>query len=136
MLEPPISNFGVKGINKAAQRIKQWPQILSESELRETCINTAIMIDARGGTGGGIFRYMYARFLAEAADITGVDKLHQAGNRMKTVGDCWEAVAGLFEQAYQSDDPGIALDEVCTLLPEIAALEEGVWMDLHRLTGE
>lgn len=134
MLEPPISNFGVKGIRKAAQRIKGWPKVLSETELRDTCINTAIMIDARGGTGGGLFRYMYARFLKEVADLTGEGRFIQAGRQMQAAGDCWEVAAGLFEQAYRGENPGSTLNEVCKLLPEIALQEEVVWMDLHRIS--
>ena len=133
MLEPPISNFGVRGIRKAAERIRQWPQVLSKDELNETCINTSIMIDARGGTGGGLFRYMYARFLQESAELTGEGRLHLEGEWMKAVGDCWEDAAGMFERAYKAGDPGTALGEVSKLLLRIAIEEVGVWRSLHRL---
>ncbi|MBE9507478.1 MAG: DUF4872 domain-containing protein, partial [Chloroflexi bacterium] len=55
MLEPPISNFGVKGIRKAAKRALKWPAVMDEDALRFTLFNTYIFIDAEGGTGGGIF---------------------------------------------------------------------------------
>ncbi|MCU0514850.1 MAG: BtrH N-terminal domain-containing protein, partial [Anaerolineae bacterium] len=56
MLHPPISNLGVRGIATAAGRILDWPHSMTEPEVRAACLNTAIMIDARGGTGGGLFR--------------------------------------------------------------------------------
>jgi hypothetical protein len=136
MLEPPIKNFGIKGIHKAAQQIRQWHKVLSEKDLRETCINTAIMIDARGGTGGGLFRCMYARFLEEAGGMTGRKELFEAAKGMQTTGDCWETAAGLFEQAYRAEIPGKVLDEVCNLLPQIAQQEERIWAKLYHLSTD
>jgi len=37
MLEPPITNLGVKGIRKAAKRILKWPEIMDEEQLRYAC---------------------------------------------------------------------------------------------------
>jgi len=133
MLHPPISNFGVRGIAKAAGRIRNWPKVLKEKELRETCINTAIMIDARGGTGGGLFRYMYARFLEEAAGLTGEKKLIGIGRCMQEAGDMWQTAAELFEYAYLADDPTQALGEISALLPRIAKKEELAWLELEEM---
>jgi hypothetical protein len=130
MLEPPITNLGIKGIRKAAQRIPEWPSVLDEKALQEACINTAIMIDARGGTGGGLFRYMYARFLQEAAEHTGLGDLEAAAGQMQAAGDGWQEVAALFERAYQAEKPAQHLESVAPLLLRIADEEQRVWESL------
>jgi len=134
MLEPPITNFGVKGIHKAARRVQDWHKVLDEENLRATCINTAILIDARGGTGGGLFRYMYARFLNEVAGLTGERQLVAIGNSMHAIGDQWQAAAGLFECAAEADNPAGLLGEVGVLLPQIAAREQLAWQGLMALS--
>ena len=135
MLEPPIANLGVKGIRTAAARIRAWPDVLGQDDLRETCATTAIMIDARGGTGGGLFRTMYGRFLAEAAGLTGKGDFLEAGRRMQAVGARWDAAAALFEQASRAEEPIAALAEICALLPDLAAQEEAVWRGLLEIAG-
>jgi hypothetical protein len=135
MLEPPIANVGVKGIRKAAARIPKWPQALNEKTLREACFNSAIMIDARGGTGGGLFRTMYARFLREAAEYTGLDGLKKSAAQMQAVGDCWQEAAGLFERASQAEQPARHLGEVSPLLLRLAEEEERVWSNLASISN-
>jgi hypothetical protein len=135
MLESPIANLGVKGIRTAAGRVRTWPNVLGEEALRETCATTAIMIDARGGTGGGLFRTMYGRFLAEATGLTEKGELLEAGRQMQAIGARWDAAAALFEQASLAEDPTATLAEVCALLPDLAAQEEAVWRLLLEVAG-
>jgi hypothetical protein len=136
MLHPAISNFGVKGIRKAAERIRKWLELLDEKALRDTCINTAIMIDSRGGTGGGIFRYLYARFLIEASEATRIRGFIRLSVQMQKIGDLWQEVSEMFEQAFRAENPVPCLDKVVDLLPVIAEQEEDTWSDLYSLAAQ
>jgi hypothetical protein len=130
MLRPPIGNLGVRGIRKAAKLIPGWPSVLDAQTAPEAYRNGYLMIDAAGGTGGGMFRYMYARFLDEAATITGDPVLTEAGARLRTAGDRWQEVAALFDKASREAEPAGALAEVPPLLHAIADIEEAAWRDL------
>jgi hypothetical protein len=110
MLAPPIANLSVKGIRKAIRETAKWPEALGPGALRRTCRNVAMFIDHRGGTGGGIFRYMYARFLGEAAPITGEPRLTGMGSELTAIGDRWEQVAAAFAAAATAENPAHLLE--------------------------
>ena len=130
ILHPPISNLGVQGIRKAATLVPRWPSTLAAQALPEACFNGYIMIDATGGTGGGLLRYMYARFLELASDITGDRALGGISDRMREAGDRWQEVAMLFKAAHEDADHTGPLTEIPPLLRRIADLEETAWRDL------
>ncbi len=133
MLEPPISNLGVKGIRKAAKRTLKWPEIMDEEGLRFACFNIFVFIDAMGGTGGGIFRYMYGRFLHEAAGITGDARLNDNATEFRRIGDKWQALAEVFMKASKADGPASILPGVRAPLLELADLEQAAWSRLGEL---
>jgi hypothetical protein len=130
MLEPPIRNLGVPGIRKAAKLIPGWPSALATETLADACRNGHLMIDATGGTGGGLFRYMYARFVDEAADIIGSAVLGEIAARLRAAGDRWQDVAALFDEASHDVEPAKPLAEIPSILHIIADLEEAIWHDL------
>ena len=93
----------------------------------------ALFIDHRGGTGGGIFRYMYGRFLSEAAVIVGEPQLDAIGKDLEGVGDDWEAVAAAFAEAADGDNPEALLDAATEPMIHIADREEDVWERLRSV---
>jgi hypothetical protein len=131
MLSPPIANLGVKGIRKAMRETLRWPQLLDADALRRTCFSVAMSIDHRGGTGGGIFRYMYARFLTEAAAIIGEPRLVGLAAELTAIGDKWEQVAAGFATAAQADKPADVLESATAPMAEIADREHDLWERLH-----
>ncbi len=133
MLEGPISNLGVKGIRKAAKRVLKWPDIMDVDGIRWACFNNFIFIDATGGTGGGIFRYMYGRFLEESADITGDGRLAEIGKDMRSIGNLWQEVAGIFKRGSEMSTPGDVLAETTAPLMELADMEESAWTRLRDI---
>lgn len=133
MLEPPITNLGVKGIRKAARRTLKWPETMDEEQSRFACFNVFIMIDAEGGSGGGLFRYMYSRFLGEAAEITGDDRMIAIAGEFQRIGDRWQAVAETFKRASEADAPASLLSECVVPLDALADMEEAAWLQLREL---
>ena len=130
-LHPPISNLGVPGIRKAAKACLKWPQLLDVEMLRFTLFNTYIFIDHKGGTGGGIFRYMFSRFLSEAAHALDQPILNQVAEDFKTIGDCWQEVAAVFHEGWDKSDPAVVLPEASRRMLEIANMEEAAWQQLE-----
>ena len=133
MLRPPISNLGVKGIRTAAERIVKWPTIMSEDELRYACFNVFVFIDAKGGSGGGIFRYMYGRFLKEAAAFTDDERLSNMGEELHAIGDQWQRVAQTFQETYRATSSSTLISEASRLILDIADREQTTWERLHRI---
>jgi hypothetical protein len=134
MLHTPISNLGVRGIRKAATCVGKWTKTMSADELRNTCFNAFVFIDFTGGTGGGIFRYMYGRFLKEAAAVTGEHGLETVGQELVAIGDQWQEVARLFKAASAPSGEPTTLSEAARLLAVIADHEESVWTRLQGIT--
>jgi hypothetical protein len=99
MLNAPIKNLGIKGIRHAAKEIQKWPEMFDETALAMNLFNLYIFIEI-GGTGGGCFRYMYARFLKEAAQLTGDNKLLEASALIDQSGKLFTK-AGLLFKDYE-----------------------------------
>ncbi len=129
MLNPPIRNFGVKGIRRAAEEIVRWPNRFSDADLRANLFMFYIMVEI-GGTGGGIFRPMYGRFLDEAAATTGNDLLCQAATPIYKSGARLSQAARLFEDILEGGELDVKIVQAAELLHESAGLEEEVFAAL------
>jgi hypothetical protein len=106
---------------------------MAGEQLRNAYFNVFIFIDAEGGTGGGLFRYMYGRFLKQAAAITGQDRLVEVARSMQAIGDLWQEVAELFKRAYDASQPTELLIEGTGKMNLIADKEQQAWEQLREI---
>ncbi|MCQ8188271.1 BtrH N-terminal domain-containing protein [Streptomyces rugosispiralis] len=118
-LNPPISNFGFRGMRKAAGLMPGWMDNLESPEEALAEIST-IMED--GGTGGGLFRAMWADFLAEAADLTGVPEFRDLSDAYRVVSRKWTDVAELLREAGTASSRG-PVEHAAKLVRELAEEE-------------
>jgi hypothetical protein len=133
MLHPPISNLGVAGIRKTAQRMPTWAKSLGAEEIKWTLFNVYIFLSPVGGSGGGAFRYMFSRLLAEVAALTGSLDLAECAQAFAHCADQWAAFAEDCKRASESDRPADWLPQAPPLLQHIADLEDRAWERLYQL---
>ena len=92
MLNPPISNFGLKGIKKWAKMVLKWPEQFTGLHLYGCLMNVYMYIEI-GGSGGSSFRPMYAQFLREASSVLDNPGLHEVADLCEDAGRIWSEIA-------------------------------------------
>ena len=95
MLHPPFGEFaGVPALERLAAEAGSWPEAVSDWQW---CARFAYQVIERRGTGGGCFRLMYSRFLAEA----GREEAPLAAEAAAR----WTELAEAFKAASESGQP-------------------------------
>jgi len=123
MLHPPIRNIGINGMRHSAREILKWPKKYEDRGLRMTLFSLYTFIEI-GGTGGGCFRYMYSRFLREAAAMTHCNGLEDASKMFEESGRQFSAIGNLFKDAETSTEINKKIMEASGRLNGIADIEE------------
>lgn len=85
----PIPLIGVRGMRMLANRVAQ----LDTSEHSLNYVGHIVRMQEEIGTGGAGFRFIYAAFLQEAAQITGLAELGVLSERLNEIGDGWREFA-------------------------------------------
>lgn len=131
-LNPPIRNFGVSGMRHAADELLKWPGQFSDLDLRMNLFNLYIFIEV-GGTGGGCFRPMYARFLRECARMIGKPALEQSADEFEKMGRKFSEIGLLFKNAAKLHDLHHRIQTASRGFRELADMEEEACRDLERI---
>ena len=133
MLSTPGPLIGVRGIRFLAGQVRKWPLKLGEARTL-LYVGQLIRMQEELGTGGAGFRFMFAAFLQEAADVLAMPELVALSQRMTAVGDRWRNVAviggRLVKKRAAADDTYSAMG---TLLEECADGEAAVYRELLQV---
>jgi hypothetical protein len=88
----PVPFFGVRGIRSLANKLERWPEKLGPEEARKW-VSSVVRMQEEIGTGGAGFRFMYAAFLQEAAELLKMPALGEAARDLTVTGDRWRDFA-------------------------------------------
>ncbi|HWM64573.1 MAG TPA: BtrH N-terminal domain-containing protein [Solirubrobacterales bacterium] len=121
MVEPEFRDFsGLDAVHRLAAEAGSWPEV---AEDWQWCARFGYQVIERRGTGGGAFRLMYSRFLAEAARPEAPLAAEAAAR--------WTDLAGTFHAASERDDPDPTLwREVDSAADRVAEAEQRLWTAL------
>jgi hypothetical protein len=122
-LNPPIKNFGTRGMRHTASELLKWPDQFTERQLRMQLFNLYIFIEI-GGTGGGCFRPMYSRFLTESAGLIRNPALRIAADAFERIGAQFTKVGLLFKDAARVKDVQARIERASRGFYELADKEE------------
>lgn len=114
-LNPPIKNFGYKGIYKMADELSKW---FHNSENPYEDFSTMAMLMEKAGTGGAVFRNIYRDFLKEAYQLLDSEVLKEAYLMYAEVASMWSEV--IKQLADIKEDQ---LEEIADQLRKIADIE-------------
>jgi len=103
LLNPPISNIGVKGIRKWSVELGRYLKLIpNPRNLAHALVMHYIYIET-GGSGGAIFRQIYRDFLEEAGHIMQNDGLLKAAEQFREIVNLWREIANkLLPDEYPS----------------------------------
>ncbi len=125
----PVFFVGVRGIRTVAKRIAALGG-RSEHDAK-LYLGHLVRMQEEIGTGGAGFRYLYAYFLEQAAQVCAEPAFQAACERMTAIGDQWRAFAArCVKQCRKPDPQGYA--KLAAELRAIADAEEALWRELAK----
>ncbi len=135
MLKAPGPFLGVRGIRYLAKKVGAYPKKLGEKKA-VLYLGQVIRMQEEIGTGGAGFRFIYAAFLQEAAELLGEASLHDLSRRMTEVGDRWRDFAVMGGRICKGRaEPGGTYAEMAGILKDCAEREKTLLQDLLNSIG-
>jgi hypothetical protein len=133
MLRVPFPFVGIKGMRYLAKNIIKSPDKLGFPEACRRLANV-VRMQEEVGTGGAGFRFMYAAFLQEAAELFESDELAELSREMTAIGDIWRkfaiVAARVVKQRGQDEN---TFAKAGGLMLICAGREEQLFKDLDKL---
>lgn len=131
MLNPPAKLLGLNGINKFSKEILKWSKF-DNNKLKTAGITNYFLINADGGTGGGIFRNMYGNFLIQASKITNCKEMKELGLQYINISEKWDKIGNLMLKLFETTDRKLLLT-MSNIIKEIHTEETTVLTKLQKI---
>ena len=133
MLKTPVPLAGVRGIRLLSRQLAKWPGRFDDKQTL-LYLGHVIRMQEEIGTGGGGFRFLYAAFLQEAAEVLENDKLLDLSKHCTEIGDLWRDFALLASRVCKgrAEIQG-TFHDLSQLLLQCAAEEKILFSDLQRI---
>lgn len=107
LMRNPISSCtGLPAIDRFCRQVRHWNHVLPENDLLANVALAGYMME-KGGSGGGNFRNLYARFLSESSAILKDVRLQQAAGIYLEAGRLWTELAGLLTESAHGISRGL-----------------------------
>ena len=126
MLDTPLPIIGVRGIRRLASAIEGL-----RPDKAKMFIGQVVRMQEEIGTGGGGFRFIYASFLQEAADLLARPRFNELSEALVDIGDEWREFALSAARMIRDREP-LATTALADKLRLIADHEQAFYRDLRR----
>jgi len=132
-MNDPFPLVGVAGIRRLARHVRAWAHKVPDERRQRLLLGHIVRMQEEVGTGGGGFRFMYAAFLQEAAEILEHEPLSVASEWMTEAGDLWRTrFAGTSVRIIKDRRPaGENLSDAADVLEECADKESQIFRYLR-----
>jgi Domain of unknown function (DUF4872)/Butirosin biosynthesis protein H, N-terminal len=127
----PVPIAGVAGMRLLARKVAGLP---ADSPDSAAFLGHIVRMQEEIGTGGAGFRFIYAAFLQEAAQIASLPALGALADRLTTIGDGWRALALKAARMVKGREP-MTPPIIAALLRAQAAQEEAFFRDLKAVVA-
>ena len=124
----PIPFTGVRGMRMLARKIAK---LVPNDEFSLNYIGHIVRMQEEIGTGGAGFRFLYAAFLQEAANVTAIAQLAVLAERLNEIGDDWRGFALKAARIIKGRDP-VDYRKLSDELLALAELETEFFRELKR----
>ncbi len=127
----PIPIAGVRGIRTLANKVAN---LSTTDKLSLNYVGHIVRMQEEIGTGGAGFRFLYAAFLQEAAEIAALPQLGEFAYRLNDIGDGWREFALRAARMIKGREP-FDPQLLGGMLRKQADEEEALFRDLRRAVG-
>jgi hypothetical protein len=133
MLKIPIPFLGIRGMRMFARKVTEWPKFARDTEhLSHEIMKINILLEDQG-TGGAGFRFMYATFLQQAADMVGKPGLKELSGELMKIGDGWREISLFSARIGKNRDLGPdKLKQLSEMIYDRADVEERFFKSLSQ----